>query len=278
MAKKKSPAGEAAPEKEPEEKKSSGCPLVDGLPDNSRATVEDYVAAASEYVRSAPTLNDSQKKVGQIKLSAGLTIALRNDLLRLRPDLRIRTGEHPVSGALRVVNADLSEFHLLDGLRLAVEIKPVNLAVGRAIWNRFGDIRTFGVNLHLKFPFAVIGGVLTFPTYEIGKVTKKRPDGRKPTEHLIQRAVKRITRAGGRETEGDAPHLLEAIGVVVYDPGTGKIHPTLPPPGSTLRWNEFVEGLARAYESRFEGQEEAAETAIDAMASEGEAAAEDDGA
>src|SRR5213075_3432256 len=75
-------------------------------------------------------------------------------------------GEKNVAGALRVVRADVSETHDLDGLRLAVEIKPVNLAVGRALWNRFGDIRTFAVNIHLKFPFAVVGGVLVIPTYE----------------------------------------------------------------------------------------------------------------
>jgi len=48
--------------------------------------------------------------------------------------------------------------HELDGLRLAVEIKPVNLAVGRALWNRCGDILAFAVNLYLKFPFAVVRG------------------------------------------------------------------------------------------------------------------------
>lgn len=59
------------------------------------------------------------------------------------------------------------EVHELDGLRLAVELKPINLAVGRAIWNRFGDIRTSAVNVHLRFPFAVVGGVLVVPTFEV---------------------------------------------------------------------------------------------------------------
>jgi hypothetical protein len=108
-----------------------------------------------------------------------------------------------VSGALRAAKADVSEMHRLDGLRLAVELKPVNLAVGRAIWNRFGDIRTFAVNIHLKFPFAVVGGVLVVPTSE------ESAGGRKSTKHLISRAVNRLVRAGGRRTEGDAPHLLE---------------------------------------------------------------------
>jgi hypothetical protein len=181
---------------------------------------------------------------------------------------------------LRTVNADVSEIHALDGLRLAVELKPVNLAVGRAIWNRFGDLRTFAVNLHLKFPFAVVGGVLVVPTYEntgspdaveaelredadlektelfdsaeLEPVSGVEPVGRKSTRHLIERAVQRLIRAGGRKTEGDASHLLEAISVVVYDPQSGEIDPTLPPAGTGLRWDEFSSTLASAYKGRFE--------------------------
>ncbi len=59
-------------------------------------------------------------------------------------------------------------------------------------------------------------------------------------------------RAGGRKTEGDAPHLLEGISVVVYDPDTGVLHPDLPVAGSGLRWEEFVDSLVTAYQSRFE--------------------------
>lgn len=134
--------------------------------------------------------------------------------------------------------------------RLAVELKPVNLAVVRAIWNRFGDIRTFAVNLHLKFPFAVLGGVLAIPTYE--ELPTASAVVRRPTRHLIERAIARLARAGGRRTEGDAPHLLEGVGVIVYDPDTATLDDALPPPGSGLRWDEFVGALAAAYQARFE--------------------------
>jgi hypothetical protein len=191
--------------------------------------------------------------------------------------LRAISGERKVSGALRTVNADVSEIDDLDGLRLAVEIKPVNLAVGRALWNRFGDIRTFAVNLHLKFPFCVVGGVLAIPTYEAAGTPQEiaaelsdsnvdplaepdavqdalpsAPVGRRSTTHLIDRAIARLMRAGGRKTEGDAPHLLEGIAVVVYDPDAGVLHPTLPAVGSGLRWEEFIDNLVTAYQSRFE--------------------------
>jgi hypothetical protein len=223
----------------------TGLAKVDRLEQLESPTISDYIEGVSEYVRSRTTITDGQAKAAQIRLSASLAVALVADLRGHLPELRAEVGEKNVSGALRVVKSDVSEIDQLDGLRLAIEIKPVNLAVGRAIWNRFGDIRTFAVNLHLKFPFAVVGGVLVIPTYEVsaGK--------RKDTTHLIQRAVVRLSRAGGRETEGDAPHLLEGVGVVVYDPDKAILDAATPPKGSRLRWDEFIEDLARAYDARF---------------------------
>ena len=160
-----------------------------------------------------------------------------------------------MAGALRTANADLSEPHPLDGLRLAIEIKPINLAVGRAIWNRFGDIRTFAVNIHLKFPFAVVGGILVIPTFEWGEArddSGMKAEVRKPTLHLIERAIERLDRAGGRRSEADSPHLLEAIAVIVYDPDIRRLREDIPPPGSGLRWEEFIAELAASYRARFE--------------------------
>lgn len=233
----------ASPDRDP-----VGLGDVDRLSEIEECRLDDYLRGASQYIRESGGLTEGQKKAAQIRLSAALGRALLREL-RGRLVLEHATaGERDVSGALRIARADVCELHPLDGLRLAVEIKPVNLAVGRAIWNRFGDIRTFAVNLHLKFPFAVVGGVLAIPTYEEGR----EGGGRRSTVPLIQRAVTRLIRAGGRRTEGDAPHLLEGIGVVVYDPDTGRLTPDLPPPGSGLRWEEFISALVTAYEARFE--------------------------
>jgi hypothetical protein len=268
-------AKNAKPKKPP---KPSGVDSIDALATNESVTLQDYLDAVSEYVRRSPDLDAKQKKAGQIRLSNALGKALYLELRERLPNMTNATyGERVVSGALRTVNADVSELHELDGLRLAIELKPVNLAVGRAIWNRFGDIRTFAVNLHLRFPFAVVGGVLVIPTYELKKSSKDEEEAdteeleeleldvaeeegdvaatagtRKDTTALIRRAVNRLVRAGGRERDSDAPHLLEAISVVVYDPDTGQLHPDLPPPGCRLRWDEFVDDLVKSYEARFE--------------------------
>ena len=228
----------------------TGLPLVDGLAGLVRPTVEDYCAAAAEYIRGASTLGPQKGKAAQIRLSNGLAEATLADLRSKGLGLAAAVaGEREVGGGLRSVNADVSEMTVADGLTLAVEIKPVHLAVGRAVWNRFGDVRTFAVNVHLKFPFAVVGGILTLPTTE--RHRSGDDSNWKATTHLVSRAVGRFVRAGGRRTEGDAGHLLEGIAVVAFDRLTGAIEPGLPPAGTGLRWTEFIDKMAEAYEARF---------------------------
>ena len=230
--------------------KPTGLHLVDGLATLSSPTIGDYCAASAEYISSATTVGPEKRKAAQIRLSAGLAEATVASLRSKGLGLAVAVaGERTVGGGLRSVKADVSEFTEIDGLKLAVEIKPVHLAVGRAIWNRFGDVRTFAVNLHLKFPFAVVGGILTLPTTE--RVTSGADLHWKSTTHLIERAVSRFMRAGGRQTEGDAGHLLEGIAVVVFDRVSGLVEPDLPPVGCGLRWEEFIDKVAEAYAGRF---------------------------
>jgi hypothetical protein len=259
------------------EPEPTGIADIDALGGVPSVSIAAYIAAVSAYVRGSDGLGAGSKKAAQIRLSNALARCVADALRQKIPTLNATPGERRVAGALRVANADVSEIHPLDGLRLAVELKPVNLAVGRAIWNRFGDLRTFAVNLHLKFPFAVVGGVLVVPTVEragsreaIEAERREEADeandsvaadapppspaapAQRSTRHLIERAAARLIRAGGRRTEADAAHLLEGIGVVAYDPATGQIDPDLPTVGSGLRWDEFINALAAAYEARFE--------------------------
>jgi hypothetical protein len=228
----------------------TGLTLVDGLSGLSPPTIADYCKAAAQYISQASVVGTAKSKAAQIRLSNALAVVTVADLEQQGLDLsHAIAGEREVGGGLRSVKADVSEMAATDGLRLAVEIKPVHLAVGRAIWNRFGDVRTFAVNIHLKFPFAVVGGILTLPTSE--RLISGNDEQWKSTAHLVSRAVGRFVRAGGRRTEGDAPHLLEGIAVVAFDRATGAIEPDLPPPGSGLRWEEFIVTMADAYQSRF---------------------------
>jgi hypothetical protein len=275
----------------------TGLAAVDRLSAIAKPELSDYIAAVSEYVIEASTLTPANGKKAQIALSAGLGRALRAELQAKLPRINPHAGELDVAGALRRARADVSEPHLLDGLRLAVEINPVNLAVGRALWYVFGDFLAFAVNFHLKFPFAVVGGVLVVPTWEWARVTKAVANAsavstgwtaeaqdavaaevaveskqvedidetgevvemsrapalyKRPTLVLLDRLVRRLQRTRPRETEADPPHLLEGIALVVYDPDSTALDPNVPPPGSGLRWEEFVQTLAEIYDVRFE--------------------------
>jgi len=161
---------------------------VDALSVKRHPAIQDYVKSVAEYVLQAPQLTAGRSKQAQIALSAALGRALSDELVAQVPRIKPHPGELNVAGALRNARADVSEAHALDGLRLAVEIKPINLAVGRALWNRFGDIRSFAVNIHLKFPFAVVGGVLAVPTWEWKKITKTMAAARSAAEAAAKEA------------------------------------------------------------------------------------------
>ena len=230
---------------------ATGLPLTDGLVSLPRPQLADYCRAAAEYITAASVVTPSQAKIAQVRLSNALGVIMLADLReRLgQPLPAAYAGEREVGGGLRTVQADVSEMTARNGLSLAVEIKPVHLAVGRAIWNRFGDIRTFAVNIHLKFPFAVIGGIMTLPTEE--RLVSGNDLNWKPTTTLIARAADRFARAGNRRTEAEAAHLLEGIAIVAFDHRTGEIDTSVPPPGKGLRWNEFIDAMASAYDARF---------------------------
>ena len=228
----------------------TGLILVDRLTALNRPTIEDYCAASAEYIQEATKIGQNKGKSAQIRLSHTLAQVCLADLRDKELSLDDAVaGERTIGGGLRTARADVSEATKMDGVTLAVEIKPIHLAVGRAIWNRFGDVRTFAVNVHLKFPFAVVGGILTLPTSE--RTRSGDNTEWKSTTHLVERAVGRFVRAGGRETEGDAPHLLEGVGVVAFDRETGAISQDLPPTGCGLRWDEFIERIASVYDARF---------------------------
>lgn len=233
--------------------KKAGKPEISGFSEVDRlyrsgneTTFADYLVAVSQYVKEANE-PERRKKRAQGFLSKILARAIVHDLRERIPEIATaQVGERRVAGALQGVQVDASQYHELDGLRLAVEIKPTYLAVGRAIWNRCRDIRAFAINIHLKFPLAVLGGVLVIPSYDLDD-----QGGRAPTAQLTTRVVRRLEQTGRRRNEADAPHLLEAIAVIHFDPESGAVDPNIPSERSGLRWEGFIRDLAAAYDGRF---------------------------
>src|SRR5215208_3623307 len=98
-------------------------------------------------------------------------------------------GEHKDSGSLRSRDADISESHKLDGLRVAIEIKPVNL--------------------HLKFPFCVIGGVLVIPTWE-ETGTRAAKKAEKTEEAIEEEDIETLVSGAGNNPKAGPKEPTEA--------------------------------------------------------------------
>ncbi len=214
------------------------------------AALSRYLKEVCQYQRRLPDINKlgreesgKSKKTEQLRLGTLLATVIAADL-RKRGVRDPRAAEVAIAGALSRPRVDVSETSLEDGLKLGIEIKTVNEAAGRAMWNRVGDLRSFAVNYHLKFPYAVCGGVITVPDVMPGE----------PNLGVLIRRVERVlARVNGRPDEGSAPHRLEAIAFIVYrcSEGGAELHPDLPTRSSGLRYDQFVDALVAAYEARF---------------------------
>jgi hypothetical protein len=210
----------------------------------------DYLNQVCEYQRRLLEINKlgredagKSKKAEQLRLGTLLATVIANDL-RGRGVHDPRAAEVAIAGALSRPRVDVSETSLEDGLKLGIEIKTVNEAAGRAMWNRVGDLRSFAVNYHLKFPYAVCGGVITVPDAMPGEPNLLG---------LIRRVERVLARVNGRPDESSAPHRLEAIAFVVYRcaEAGGELHPDLPSAASGLRYEQFLDALTVAYDARF---------------------------
>ncbi|RMG72452.1 MAG: hypothetical protein D6711_12920 [Chloroflexi bacterium] len=234
-------------------KRRSPCGIasVDSLAGVSPMLLNDYIVAASDYVMQSIGLTDSQKKRAQIQLGDALARLIAQEVeAQCAESKDLIVGEKMILGALRGAQSDVTSLGETDGVRLAVEIKPVYLAVGRAIWNRFGDIRSFAVNVHLKFPFAVVGGIMPLPTIDWYK-DRGGTWQQRSTTNLIDRLCRRFDSIGMRRNDGDPVHALEAVCVLAFDPNTQSLHPHYPGAGSFLQFNSFIQKMAEMFESRF---------------------------
>lgn len=210
----------------------------------------DYLNEVCDYQRRLLEINKlgreesgKSKKSEQLRLGTLLATVIAGTL-RGRGVRDPRAAEVAIAGALSRPRVDVSETSLEDGLKLGIEIKTVNEAAGRAMWNRVGDLRSFAVNFHLKFPYAVCGGVITVPDAMPGEPN---------LIPLIRRVERVLARVNGRPDEGSAPHRLEAIAFIVYQCGADGValHPDLPSEASGLRYPQFLDALVAAYEARF---------------------------
>lgn len=173
----------------------------------------------------------------------GIPIAVpnQNQLQPSAPDC-VEVGPVRIVGGVRPQNFDVG--YRPDGARIAFDSKTLNDddSVGKNWQNMINDLATEATTVHARFPTAVVGFIVCIP----------RPC-------LIYNAsraaaiVGTLTRLGGRVLVDEAAHRVEALSLIVWDPATGQIDPTLPDATSPLRIERFNQLVNDAYYQRFQG-------------------------
>jgi hypothetical protein len=147
--------------------------------------------------------------------------------------------EKEFQGGLGPKRVDVSYSDDRHGLMLAVTIKGINFPgfpripkstppqfdyskpgnFSKNVKNRFGDLTTESITLHLRFPFAVVGCLYVMPERSR---TEKGVNMRIST---FERAVKLYGTISGRSAYGDPAERFEDVALMLYKPLTDATRP-----------------------------------------------------
>ena len=84
-------------------------------------------------------------------------------------------GERAFQGGLGPKKVDVSYADEQHGLLLAVSIKSINFApFGKNLKNRFADLCTEAITLHMRFPYSVVCALFAFPSAADEDMTEGR--------------------------------------------------------------------------------------------------------
>ncbi len=122
-------------------------------------------------------------------------------------------GEKAFQGGLGPKKVDVSYSDEQHGLLLAVSIKTINFApFGKNLKNRFGDLLTEAITLHLRFPYSVVCTLFAFPVAADVDVTQGR------TISTFQRAAKLFATVSGRREYTDPGEKFENVTMMLFKP------------------------------------------------------------
>lgn len=132
----------------------------------------------------------------------------------VRP-LRGQTGEKGFQGGLGPKKVDVSHADEQHGLLLAISITSINFApFGKNLKNRFGDLCTEAITLHMRFPYAVVCALFAFPSEANQDTTESRVI---PT---FERATELLSTISGRTQYTNAGERFENVTMMLYQPVT----------------------------------------------------------
>jgi len=124
-------------------------------------------------------------------------------------------GEKEFQGGLGPKKVDVSYADERHGLLLAVSIKTINFApFGKNLKNRFGDLCTEAITLHMRFPYSVVCALFVFPL----ACDQDTGDGNRRISSTFERATKLFATISGREEYTDPCEKFENVTMMLYRP------------------------------------------------------------
>jgi len=122
-------------------------------------------------------------------------------------------GEKAFQGGLGPKKVDVSYADERHGLLLAVSIKTITATpYGKNLKNRFSDLCTEAITLHLRFPYSVVCALFAFPVSADHDLTAGR------TLSTFTRATKLLATISGREEYTDPGEKFENVTMLLFEP------------------------------------------------------------
>jgi len=196
----------------------------------------------------------AQKKRFSEKLSANLAVEVADGLRAAgfgatRP-VRGGPGERAFQGGLGPKKVDVSYADERNGLLLAVSIKTINFQpFGKNLTNRFADLCTESINLHLRFPYSVVCAIFAFPIAADRDQTDRR------LSSTFQRATKLFGSMSGRGEYTDPSEKFEHIAMLLFQPitedgATPSVRLVDAASGREISEREYFEAVRELYNRR----------------------------
>ncbi len=185
------------------------------------------VTLAGQYP-GADAIQAQRKRYSEV-LSAALAVEVAEGLRgvglpNVRP-ARGGPGKRAFQGGLGPKKVDVSYADERHGLLLAVSIKTITAPpFGKNLKNRFSDLCTEAITLHMRFPYSVIAALFALPIMADQDLTKNR---RMTT---FRRAMRLLASISGRENYTDPGEKFESISLALFQPLTA----AAPEPSLTL--------------------------------------------
>lgn len=124
-------------------------------------------------------------------------------------------GERAFQGGLGPKKVDVSYADERHGLMFAVSIKSITTPpYGKNLKNRFYDLCSEGITLHLRFPYSVICALFCFPLAADENVTSGR------SVSTFEQARKLLASVSGRQEYTDPGEKFENVTMLLFQPVT----------------------------------------------------------